>query len=551
MTQVPLNLAYADGRLALSQLDAVVFAAYIIALLVIGAAVSYRHRKSDDLFLGGRSMRWPSVGLSIFGTNIGPNFLIATCGAGYTTGMVTANYEWLAWVFLCLLGMVFVPFYLATGISTMPQFLRKRFGPQCYTFMTFYSLFGTVVLWIGGTLYAGGALLSQVMGWDMMVCFWMLAIIATSFTVAGGLVAVMVTDSFQSVLMIVGAAALSIIAYNHLGSLEAVAQIRVADTPPELTWKLLHPAGSATPWYAFLLGYPVLSLWFWCSDQTIVQRTLGAKDLRHSQAGALFCGFLKILPPFIFLLPGIFAASLLPGIEDDKQVFLLMVNTYLGPGLRGLIVAVLVAAVVSTLNSGLNSFSTIYTLDIHQRWFSSDPSGRHTKLIGRVTTLAAAVIAIGIAVYLKHAQESGGMNLFDLFQKIIGYMAPPISSVFVLGIFWKRATAPAALITLVLGAVLCLGIGIASFSQAPFLLDSQGDSILPHFLIQSFLLFCLLLVLMIVVSFATQHSEHETALPTLRATYQANPGMGRQGIIGWSVLAVIMLLLYLFFQLVA
>ena len=190
-----------------------VFVGYILILLSIGAFVSYRHRKSEDLFLGGRSMGWSNVGLSIFGTNIGPTFLIATCGAGYTTGMVTANFEWMAWIFLFLLGMVFVPFYLNTKISTMPEFMNKRFGPGCYTFMSFYALLGTVVLWIGGTLFAGGALLSQLLGWELMTCIWVLAAIAASFTIAGGLVAVMVTDSFQSILMIIGAAT----AFNHCG----------------------------------------------------------------------------------------------------------------------------------------------------------------------------------------------------------------------------------------------------------------------------------------------------------------------------------------------
>jgi len=549
MINPPMLLAFAGGDVAMGPLDITVFASYIVALLIIGGVVSYRHRKSEDLFLGGRSMGWGNVGFSIFGTNVGPTFLIATCGAGYTTGMVTANFEWMAWVFLFLLGMVFVPFYLRTKISTMPEFLNKRFGPNCYSFMSFYALFGTVVLWIGSTLYAGGSLLAQLLGWDVMTSIWVLALLATVFTVAGGLVAVMVTDSFQSVLMIVGAGTLSIIAFSHIGSFEALREVQVGDTPPELTWKLFHPADSPTPWFAFVLGYPVLSLWFWCSDQTIVQRALGARDLKQSQAGTLFCGFLKILPPFIFLFPGIFAAILLPGIEDDKQVFLKMVNTYLGAGLKGLIIAVLVAAVVSTLNSGLNSFSTIYTLDVHQRWFSRNRSEHHVKTVGRVTTLMAGLMAVGIAVYLKNAQESGGMNLFDLFQSIIGYMAPPVSAVFVLGIFWKRATAKAAFVTLVVGTGLCLGVGIASFNQAGFLLNADGDSILPHFLLQSFILFCILLALMVAVSLLTQHSETETELPTLRQTYRENPGLGKPGRIGWSVLAVVMVGLYLCFQL--
>jgi SSS family solute:Na+ symporter len=164
--------------------------------------------------------------------------------------------------------------------------------------------------------------------------------------------------------------------------------------------------------------------------------------------------------------------------------------------------------------------------------------------------LLAGLMAVGIAVYLKNAQESGGLNLFDLFQSIIGYMAPPVSAVFVLGIFWKRATATGAFVTLVFGCVLCLGIGIASFNQATFLLNDAGESILPHFLLQSFILFCILLVLMVIVSLLTQHNESETALPTLRETYRQNHGLGRTGFIGWGILAAVMVGLYLFFQLV-
>ncbi|MAT73328.1 MAG: Na+/glucose cotransporter [Planctomycetaceae bacterium] len=551
MHALPLPLAFSGGELDMTTLDAAVFVSYVVALLAIGGWVSYRHRHSDDLFLGGRSMGWPNVGFSIFGTNIGPNFLIATCGAGYTTGMVTANFEWMAWVFLFLLGMVFVPFYMATRISTMPEFLKKRFGPRCYTFMTFYALLGTVVLWIGGTLFAGGSLLAQLMGWDELTSIVALAVIATSFTVAGGLAAVMVTDSFQSVLMIIGSGTLAAVALGEIGSFEALRNVHVSGTPSELTWKLFHPAGSETPWYAFVLGYPVLSLWFWCSDQTIVQRALGARDLQQSQGGTLFCGFLKILPPFIFLLPGICAAVLMPGIDDDKKVFLQMVNAYLGPGLKGLTVAVLVAAVVSTLNSGLNSFSTVYTLDVHQRWFSRDQSERHAKTVGRVTTVLAAVMAVGIAQYLKHAQETGGQSLFDLFQAIIGYMAPPVSAVFVLGIFWKRATATAALVTLVAGSALCLGIGIADFNKAEFILNDAGESMLPHFLVLSFVLFCVLVAAMVAISLGTNHDKTETPLPSLRETYATGErGLGPVGWLGWAALAACMAGLYGFFQFV-
>jgi SSS family solute:Na+ symporter len=450
-----------NGNVDMQLGDGLVFFGYIVALLAIGGYASYRQRKSEDLFLGGRSMGWANVGLSIFGTNIGPTFLVATFGAGYTTGMVNANFEWMAWLFLLLLGMAFVPFYLHTKISTMPEFLQKRFGNGCYTFYSFYSLFGTVVLWIGGTLFAGGGILAQLLGWDLMTSVWVLAVIAASFTVAGGLVAVMVTDSFQSILMIVGAAALTVLAGVHIESFDALKDLVVRDVPADSTWKLFHASGT-TPWYAFVLGYPVLSFWFWCSDQTIVQRVLGARDLKQGQAGTLFCGFLKILPPFIFLVPGILCAVLHPGIADDKEVFLFMVNEYLPVGLVGLIVAVLVAAVISTLDSGLNSFSTVFTLDIYKRWIDPDAGEHRIKVVGRIVTCAAALMAVGIAYYLDTVKNS---NLFNLFQSIISYLAPPISAVFVLGVFWRRSTAKAAIVTLILGSIVSVAVGYCDIND--------------------------------------------------------------------------------------
>ncbi len=629
-----------DGKVNMQLGDGLVFFGYILALLTIGGYASYRQRKNEDLFLGGRSMGWPNVGLSIFSTNIGPTFLVATFGAGYTTGMVNANFEWMAWVFLLLLGMAFVPFYLHTKISTMPEFLHKRFGNGCYTFYALYSLFGTVVLWIGGTLFAGGDILAQLLGWDLMTSVWVLAVIATSFTVAGGLVAVMVTDSFQSILMIIGAATLSILAAVHVESFDALKNLVVRDVPADSTWKLLHPSGAA-PWYAFVLGYPVLSFWFWCSDQTIVQRVLGARDLKQGQAGTLFCGFLKILPPFIFLIPGILCALLHPGIADDKDVFLFMVNRYLPPGLVGLIVAVLVAAVISTLDSGLNSFSTVFTLDVYKRWMAPTAREHEIKIVGRLVTCAAAFMAVGIAYYLDTVKSS---NLFNLFQSIISYLAPPISAVFVLGVFWRRSTARAAIVTLVLGSIVSVAVGVCDINDVfakdvvtvtgdriavvedgertvlsaqevrivdgariealdgdqqetvftaaagktirlseallaamdsdeatgdedesvtadpsgTILVEATGfapptttvDDIWPHFLLLSFYLFAALVALMVVLSVRTAHSPSETVLPSFKEAYRQNPGLGKTALLGWSILACIMVGLYLFFQFV-
>jgi SSS family solute:Na+ symporter len=533
----------------LSVPDFIVIGLYIAILLGIGGWVSFRHRGSEDFFLGGRSMKWRSIGLSIFGTNIGPTFLIASCGAGYTTGLVNANYEWMAWIFLALLGMVFVPYYLHYRVSTMPEFLLRRFGTGTYRFMVGYALFGTIVLWIGGTLYAGGSLLAQLLDWNLLFSISVLAFLATVFTVTGGLRAVMVTDSFQSILIILGAGSLTISALWHVDGWDALRTISVGGQDPSMTWELFQPAGSATPWYAFILGYPVLSLWFWCSDQTIVQRVLGGESLEESQKGTLFCGFLKILPPFIFILPGILAAVLLPGIEDDKLVFLNMVDTFLGSGFKGLIVAVIFAAVVSTLNSGLNSFSTVVTLDILGRISKEPMSSRATRYWGMFVTLLAAVLAIAIALYLNAAQQRGGLNLFDLFQSLIGYMAPPVATVFVLGIFWRKATSAAALATLVFGSILCLGLGASAMLQPDWFRSADGTELLPHFLLQSFFLFAFLMGFMVLFSLLSASPRETASVPSLKQVYKNEPNDSLRRILkGWAILALIMVALYVFFQ---
>ena len=257
----------------------------------------------------------------------------------------------------------------------------------------------------------------------------------------------------------------------------------------------------------------------------------------------MFAGFLKILPPFIFLLPGIFAAVLIPGIESDKKLFLEMLMKYLPQGLIGLIVAVLVSAVISTLDSGLNSFSTIFTLDIYKRWFDKNATEHKIKRVGQITTFCAALLAVAIAWLLSKAE---GTNLFNLFQGIIGYMAPPVAAVFVLGIFWKRATNNAALATLVVGSTVSLSIGMCDIMNV--FADKAGNDIWPHFLLLSFYLFSSIIILMIILSLSTKHSPSETVLPTLRETYKENPGIGTHGLIGWGILATIMITLYIIFN---
>ena len=520
------------GRLR--ALDFVVIAAYVVVLIVIGVYVSFRRRHQEDQVLSHRSFGRFYVGLSIFATNITPAIMIAAASAAYATGMVTASFEWLAWPFLMLLAMLFAPHYLNTKISTMPQFVRRRFGPRAAEFLSWYALLTTVIVWLGGTLYVGSLLLSQILNWPLWASAGTLMVIATFLTAAGGLAVVMVTDSFQSILIIFGAALLTILGFSQVGGLD-----RLLEAVPAERWTLLRPTSDPNyPWHAVLLGYPVLAIWFWCTDQTIVQRVLAARDLKQGQLGVLFTGFLKISTPFLFALPGIFCFVLHPGLDDPDKAFMTMVSTHLPAGMVGLIVAVLIAALVSTINAGLNSFRTIFTLDVYVRKINPGASPAQLKHVGRVTTACTALAAVSIALFLQHS----GKNLFDMGQSMMTYFAPPMAAVFLVGVLWRRATATAAFWTLIIGSACSLSVGVMEFCKFPY------PGFWPHYLLLGFFLFVCVSSFMIVLSLLTRNAAFEERFPTLTETYRLSGTDARPVWLGWAVLGIIMLGLYLLFN---
>ncbi len=529
-----------DIHSRLQTLDYAVIAAYLLLLLSIGIVVSYRRRHEQDQFLAGRSFGWFNVGLSIFGTNVSPSFLIAMSSAAYATGIVTANFEWLAWPFLMLLAMVFSPQYLRLQIGTMPQFIRHRFGPRTAEILSWYALFTTVILWLGGTLYAGSVLLSQILACPLWLSVLMLIAVSTFLTVAGGLAVVMVTDSFQAILMLIGTTIMAWIGLEKVGGIGQLLQ----EIPPE-RWQLLRPASDPDfPWHAMLLGYPVMGVWFWCTDQTIVQRVLGARDLNQGQRGALFAAWLKTLSPVLFLLPGLCCFVLYPNLEDPDRAFTTMVTSTLPPGMVGVMVAVLIAAMISTLDSGLNSFSTIFTLDVYQPRFSPQASPEELKKVGRFVTIAIAVVAACIAILM----ESVGKNLFDLLQGLIAYFAPPMTALFLIGVLWRRATATAAFWTLICGSLVSLTCGALDLLKEPIAKNWGWEISFPHYLLMSFYLFVGIGCFMIAVSLLTSNDPCEKRLLPAGENDRNSEPSSKFVWSGWAILACIMLGIYVVFR---
>jgi len=522
-----------DIKSALQPLDIFVIIIYIISLLSLGFWISFRKKESSDLFLAGRNLTWPNIGFSIFGTNVSPSMLLASCSVAYTSGMVASNFEWLAWIFLLLLAMVFAPHYIKMKISTMPEFIERRFDSKCRSFLSIYALFTTVILWLGGALYAGGLLLSQITGWPLWISLTSLMLIATSFTITGGLAAVVYTDTFQSVLMIVASIVLTTIAFFKVGGID-----KIIDSVPADYWILFRPANDPTfPWPAMIFGYPVMAIWFWCTDQTIVQRVLGARNIREGQLGAIFAGFLKILPPFIFILPGILCFVLFPNLENPDQAYMTMVTSLLPSGMIGLIVAVLIAALISTIDSALNSFSTIFTLDVYCAKFKPNADSKEIRRVGRLITLGIAVLSVFIAL----SMESVGKDLFNLLQGIIAFFAPPMATVFLIGVLWKKATSKAALFTLIFGSVISLTVGACQLKDFP------NADFWPHYLLLSFYLFIGLSVLFFIISLFTQRSSEISKFLTLK---EINAELDQPGLIWgfWILLAIFMIIIYLVFN---
>ncbi|HEV7347352.1 sodium:solute symporter family transporter [Telluribacter sp.] len=518
-------------------LDFGVVVVYLLLLVGIGAYISFRKQKSSerDYFLAGGKLRWYSIGLTMWGTNVGPSMLIASCAVGYTTGIVAGNFSWYAFVFIGLLALVFAPHYKNTGVSTLPEFMGKRFNATTREMLAWYSLVTILISWLGLTLYAGGLLVNQIMDWPLWASVSALMLLATFFAVAGGLEAIAITNVFQMILLIVASSILVIAGIYKLGGID-----RLLTELPADYGRLLLPADNPDyPWIAIILGYPVLGIWFWCTDQSMVQSVLGAKNLEQGQLGTNLTGWLKIIDVPLFILPGIIAYLLYPNLPDENEAYMTLVTGLLPVGMVGLIMAVLIAALVSTIDSALNSLSTVFTIDIYARRFRPDASPSRLVAVGRTVVVLGAVGAILIALGLDRIK---GMDLFSLFQAILGYLAPPMAAVFLLGVTWKRMTTPAANVGLVVGSIVSLAVGVCQLRAWP------SPTFWPHFLLVSFFLFVFILILMVGVSLATP-LDRRSDFPTLTQSYAAlNYTPSRRVLWLWGGLSVVMLSLYLIFN---
>lgn len=519
-------------------LDYAVVSLYLIVLLAIGYWVSFIKNKKEgkNLFLAGQSLKWHSIGLTMWGTNIGPAMLIASAASGYTTGIAGANFSWYAFIFIMMLSMVFAPFYKITKVSTLPEFIGKRYNSTSRELLAWYSLVTILITWLGGILYTGGILVSQIMDWPLFLSVSLLIVVAAFFTIAGGLEAIAVTNVFQMIFLIVISASLVIVGIIKAGGL-----VEVYNATPDSYWKLFQPADDPNyPWLAIMLGYPVMGIWFWCTDQSMVQSVLGAKNLKQGQLGTNFIGWLKIIDMPLFFLPGILCFVLFPNLANPDEAYATLVTQLFPTGLIGLVMAAIIAGLISTIDSALNSLSTIFTLDIYVKRFKPKANQKQIIRIGRIVTLFGSVLSVFISMGISQIDSS---DLFMLLQSILGFLAPPMAVVFIMGVLWKRVTPIAANTILSLGSVISIGIGLCSLFGIP------DKEFWPHPLLLSFYIFIGLVILISIITLITEKKYDGSPLPGLS---KSKTDKGGQKIVWvfWIILSLVMICLYILFNIV-
>lgn len=476
----------------LTALDISAVLLYALVIFGIGLYFSRKTDDGEDYFLAGRSLTWGLIGISLVASNLSSSSMIGMAGEAYGgIGLAVYNYEWMAALVLVVFVLFFLPFYLRSGIYTMPEFLEKRFDGRSRMYFSALSIFLSVVVDTAAALFAGALVVELVYPdfplWGTMT---ILALVAGAYTIAGGLKAVVYTDAIQGTLLLLGAAAVAVLAWNEIGGFEsgwaAVQQAAAAD---EHALSLIHPLDvqNGMPWLGLVTGVFLLGFYFWTTNQFMVQRVLGARDLDHGRWGALFGGLLKIPILFLMVMPGTFARVLYPNIERADQVFPTLLFDLLPGGFRALVLTAMLAAIMSSVDSTLNAASTLVTMDFIKRK-RPDTSPRALVRIGRLVTFLCMVFAIAWSPVII-----GFDTLWSYLQTTLAYVAPPALALFILGVFWRRATATGAI----------AGMATGHLAAAVFLVLTVTGTYAINFLYLAPILLLIAMAVMVVVSLNT------------------------------------------------
>ena len=478
----------------------------ILYLLIIAGISIWSIRKSKssptDYFLANRNLGWWVIGASILASNVGSEHIVGLAGTGATSGLVMGHYELHSWIVL-VLGWVFVPFYMRSMVYTMPEFLERRFNARTRRLLSIIQLLSYVIAKASVTIFAGALVFNSFLGVDFWTGAIILVIVTGIYTILGGLHTVMYTEAVQAIILLLGSAVLLFIGLDKVGGWQGMIH-----SVPKDKLNMFRPLSDPDfPWLGILFASPIVGIWYWCTDQHIVQRCLAGKNEREARRGTIFAAYLKLLPFFIFLVPGLIAVAMVNQgtlkLDDNNAAFPTLVKTLMPIGLRGLLAGGLLAALMSSLASVYNACSTLFTMDIYQK-MKPESSGKELVKVGRIAT--GVVVLLGMAWIPLMSRISG--TLYQYLQSVQSYLAPPIAAVFLLGVFFKRLNGKGALTAMIAGFV----IGIIKLTLELFQKDLSG--LLHSFATINFLYFCIYLflfsvVVMVVVSLMTEKPDEE------------------------------------------
>ena len=537
-------------------IDLIIIFGYLAIIVGIGLFVALRGRKNGedsakDYFLASGTLTWPVIGLALFSTNISTIHLVAFAQEGFVNGLAFGNFEWMASFTLIILSLFFVPFYIRSKVTTLPDFLEKRYNGTCRDILAVISVFSAIFIHIGFSLYTGGVVLEGMFGVPLLYSIIAICALVGLYTILGGLSAVVITEAIETVVLLVGAVIITVICFYKLGSWQ-----ELVDNVDPVKLTIIRPHGDSSdlPWYAVLLGYPVIGIWYWCADQTIVQRVLGAKDENHARIGPLFAGFVKIFPVLLFVLPGLMCFALVQngtldianmkvgadGLPDTQDTYAFMIRELLPTGIKGVITAALLAALMGTVAGALNSVSTLVSYDLVKRW-RPQTTDKQLVTVGRWTAFVTVILAVVWSLQLQRYE-----SIFAGVSSLISYIAPPITAVFLGGVFWKRASSLGAIVTMIGGAALGFVVFVLDWNK-----ESTGWNV--PFLMAAFYLFVICSVTLVIVSLIRPHQHTEESAQLVWASpldairSPGWPGLGDYRLIA-AALFFTMISLYGFFS---
>jgi SSS family solute:Na+ symporter len=479
--------------MTLHGIDWLAIGAYVLVIAAAATLLSRRPRSSEDYFLAGRSLRWPFIGASLFAANISAEHFVGLAGSGYAGGMAVGGYEWSAVFCLVPLIMLFLPFYIRNRIYTVPEFLEQRYGSSIRLFFSGFMVILSVLTKVSVSLWASSLVFSDLLGWDRITVIWVVGVGTALYTMKGGLRIVVYTDALQATILLVAAVILTVSGLRHVGGWAGLH----AALPPSM-FSMVKPATDPDyPWPGMFFGVFLAGSFYWSMDQVLVQRAFAAKDLNEGRKGAILCGFLKLSTPFLLILPGLIARVMFPTLPKADQAYATLLTHIMPPGLLGLTICGIGAALMGHVSATYNSVSTLVTRDFYLRWRPAASQESQIR-VGRIAVLAVCLLGAAWAPVIEHFG-----NLFTYLQTVQVYLMLPFAGIFFLGVLWKRATTQGVVACLCTAGIVCPLLMVNG--QYHFLAFMQAPLLAP-WLHQAMVAFALSMVAFVAGSLATRRT---------------------------------------------